>query len=448
MNTILLVPVGPDVNRRCIFPENASPEQLFVRKAELDLGVNLLKDSPSLHRRQAQYEQELIERELKARYPNRWDTWVTALRPIYDTAKQEKTGRPGVPYPLTREGVEVCADWAVGKYGDNKDYLSADNTVESELPLDTDLYKNGLTKEFIEQVLSKVTDKQKLTRTNRLAVKIAYVDPDEEYNGLDKTCFRTWRECTITKNARRVKMSQSDFKSVEEFRKNDPMWEYTLHWEVDWVDGSVPRSFIMDNYIRFDRALYGRYVPLDDPNDEHHTVWSIYRYPVRLARVRARAGDPRAVAAEASRIPLPDSDESDPEPPDYESEEEFAAPKPRAPGLPKVAGRYKGVFLNRPKPPKAATVLEDFSPPLVPVDEPPPYQLPTPPPHTQPEGSPRCSTVRGQGKSTRLLRGTWKRRCRPRSRCPRSICHPRGVKANTTQTRPPNRKYSAIGPLL
>ena len=53
MNTILLVPVGPDVNRRCIFPENASPEQLLVRKAELDLGVNLLKDSPSLHKRQA-----------------------------------------------------------------------------------------------------------------------------------------------------------------------------------------------------------------------------------------------------------------------------------------------------------------------------------------------------------------------------------------------------------
>ena len=31
MNTILLVPVGPDVNRRCIFPENASPNSsLFV----------------------------------------------------------------------------------------------------------------------------------------------------------------------------------------------------------------------------------------------------------------------------------------------------------------------------------------------------------------------------------------------------------------------------------
>ena len=70
----------------------------------------------------------------------------------------------------------------------------------------------------------------------------------------------------------------------------------TLKWEVDWVDGSVPRFmnvFKQEEYTRFDRALYGRYGPLDDPNDEHHTVWSIYRYPVRLSRVRARQGDPR-----------------------------------------------------------------------------------------------------------------------------------------------------------
>ena len=107
--------------------------------------------------------------------------WRQALSQTIDT---DKTGRPNADFPLTREEVETCADWAVGKFADNKDYLSADNTVESELPLDTDLYKNGLTKDFIEQVLKKVTDKQKLTRTNRLAVKIAYVDPDEEYNGL------------------------------------------------------------------------------------------------------------------------------------------------------------------------------------------------------------------------------------------------------------------------
>ena len=111
---------------------------------------------------------------------------------------------------------------------------------------------------------------------------------------------------------------------------------------MDWVDGSFPRSF-KDNYTRFDRALYGRYGPLDDPNDEHHTVWSIYRYPVRMARVRARAGDPRFEkgGAQPKDRPLPDSDpESDPEPPDYESpeEDEFTAPKPKPPG-------YKGVRL-------------------------------------------------------------------------------------------------------
>ena len=237
MNTILLVPVGPDVNRRCIFPENASPEQLFVRKAELVLGVNLLKDSPSLHRRQALYERELINRELFVRFPAGTEIpylgvnmWVA---PLGEAWQADNPRRPPVQWPLTREEVEVCADYAVGRYADNKDYLSADNTVESDLPLDTDLYKNGLTKDFIEQVLKKVTDKQKLTRTNRLAVKIAYVDPHEEYNGLDRTCFRTWRECTIMRDARRVKLSKSDFKSVAEFRRHDPMWEYTLKWEVE-----------------------------------------------------------------------------------------------------------------------------------------------------------------------------------------------------------------------
>mgnify|MGYP001145611037 CR=1 FL=1 len=206
-NTMLLTPISPQYY---IAPTDASPEQLWTRLAELDLGVELMIDS-GLHKRQAQFEKTIVEAELGRRFPkvdmqNPWGTM-----PLFK-------GR--YPHPTTQEEVFDCAQWAVnapaifGNYVHDPAYLAMNIPVEGYQPLASDTYTNGLTQRYIEGTLKSARmpdgsiNPNALKKGTRLAMKIAFLTGAKmPFWELDQTLFRTWRECTVAPVGCGVKLS-------------------------------------------------------------------------------------------------------------------------------------------------------------------------------------------------------------------------------------------------